>query len=420
MTIPARFSQKILLAGKILFLLGVAFLIIRKNTYPWPLKRASDVFFLLSALSALSYAALRREWNLFVRAAERVRVGLALIFSGLFLASLAGYFIQDVSLGTEGWLSLGRFTEVAVILLLVGFFQSQDANFFKKIAIAQLSTLAYLGALLIPNDLDIHLYRFELFENWPSNVAYYLLVSLSLFIVFALQRLKPLQWKFLLFYVPAAGLFAIFLWAQSRASWIGFVIATLLILGIWSIKAGGGMLPRFLFGGLLSVSLVITGFLILPSLPRGEVIIRFSPSPQMPVQTDGLPLVQKSPSPSPAFGFYEPSRPYLWNAYTEKIADQPLGFGLNYAPIWYEGSARGPHNTILELIVLGGYVTLAGFLYLLYRGFGNVAAKLKESRDTAWPLYVFASLTALVVVSLFDNMSTFRLLWIVLGMAIYL
>ena len=117
--------------------------------------------------------------------------------------------------------------------------------------------------------------------------------------------------------------------------------------------------------------------------------------------------------------FREASRPRLWTEYSKRIIRQPFGLGVNYALVTYGDDERGPHNTILEILTLGGVLSLAGFIYLFYLGFKNIIMRLREVSADTWTLYLITALTGLVIASFFDNMSTFRIMWVLLGLALF-
>ena len=409
--------------GSIFFLLGIVLLIIRKNTYPWPIRRASDILFLLAAIMGSSAISIAQEWRIFSRYSKKVLRGLALIFSGILLASTLHFFLGGVAIDSESILSLGRFVEVGIIFLLIGFFQYHDKSFYKKVALAQLSTLIYLGVIFLPNNLHIPMYRFELFENWPSNVSYYLIVSISLIVVWILHMLKPFKKTFFIYYVAGIGLFATLLWTQVRASWLAMTIILILILTLWSLKEYQKKFESFLLGGLIIAALVPLSFFVLPRNIKNNVLMRSFPQ-LIDQQTTSHPsapteliadIIEKKQLPN----LYEASRPYLWREYGEKILRQPLGFGLKYPGVTYEGTPRGPHNTPLEILMTGGIITLTGFLYLWYLSFQNLISMIRTAEDRRWSLYLLTALTGLAIAALFDNMSTFRLMWVVLALAVY-
>src|SRR3989344_1350520 len=191
-------KNTILNFGKWTFLLGVALLIVRNNSYPWVIKRSSDILFLVAAILAVFFISRNKGWREYWQRTSKIVTALALVIAGVFLATAINYGFWGGKIDNEVILSFGRFLEVGVLIGLVGFFQSKDGNFYKKVAVAQLSTLVYLVSLVITKNgfiynqfhflenFPTYVYRFRLFDNFPSSVSYYLIVSLSLLLVLAL------------------------------------------------------------------------------------------------------------------------------------------------------------------------------------------------------------------------------------------
>lgn len=431
--------------GNGLFLLGLAILIFRNNVYPYPIKRASDFLFLFSFICIIFLLFLTKGWRNFFLLTKKTFLPFVLILAGLLSASIIGYFFHSVPIDWEGFLMLGRFLEVMLVIWAIIFFSHDDGHFLKKIAVIQLSTVIYLLILLFRYfDLPLQMARFQLFENWPSNVSYYLLVSSALTSALFLYGRFNYQIKVLL-YLVTAGLVSLLWWTQSRGSWIGFSMA--LISGAifyvyyqwrqlksWRAKTILVIKNLLVTVGFL-VSILIFGLLILP-MPAKIYVLNRIVSPNTAFHdlfieqqksrftiTDFTGKLIYEASVKPYSGFQDPTRLQLWSLYSNEFLKKPYGSGLSYRLFEVAGSPKGPHNILLELLMLGGILTLAGFLSLLFIAFKNlflVVAQNHNQEMIVWPLYFFVALTALAIASLFDNMSVFRLLWIIMGASIAL
>ncbi|MDO8574418.1 MAG: O-antigen ligase family protein [bacterium] len=435
-------KNSILEFGKWSFIAGIALLIVRNNNYPWVIKRSSDILFLLAAILTVFFISRNRKWREYWQRTNKVVTALALVIAGVFLATAINYGFWGGKIDSEVILSFGRFLEVGVLMGSVGFFQSKDSNFYKKVAVAQLSTLVYLVSLAITKNsfvLDYqfqlldkfptYVYRFRLLDNFPSSVSYYLIVSLSLLLILALVSFYPLKKKFFVYFLLGSGLFGILLWTQTRAGWLGFLAVVLIILPYWVIKSRQRAIERlklFLSGGLIVGLFAILGFLVMPYYAKNEVINRIFPV-RTQIEAGGLNfeevetglvvrgVIQGGITPN----LSERSRVYLWRAYLEKLTQSPLGLGLNHSPPIFEGAPRGPHNTFLEVTAFGGVLALGGYMYLLYLAISNLLVKLKQNQNFKWPLYLLAALVGLIVASQFDNMSTFRIMWVIMALGIF-
>ena len=427
--------------GKWTFLLGVALLIVRNNSYPWIIKRSSDILFLIAAILAVFLISRNREWREYWHKTNKVLTALALVMAGVFLATAIGYGIFGESINRETFLSFGRFLEVGVLLGLIGFFQSRDSGFYKKVAPFQLSTLIYFVVFLLPSREYFYLpifkcwfgldceYRFMLFDNFPTSVSYYLIVSLALTLVWLLTNFRPFNKKFFIFYLIGMGFSGLILWTQTRASWLSVAIVSFLVVVGWALKTAISNREKIgvlLLGSVVVSSLFLFGFMILPDYAKNGIINRVFPIGYQP-EIAGINLdeaktklvIEKISAEKIGFVFYEPSRPYLWKTYAERLIERPLGLGLNHEPPIFLGAARGPHNTPLEVAAFGGILALGGYIYLLYLAISNLLVKLKQNQNFKWPLYLLAALVGLIVASQFDNMSTFRLMWLVMALGIY-
>lgn len=409
--------------GKVFFILAVALLLIRKSSYPWIIKRSSDVLFLLSFLSCFWCLVTSSDYVRKLKELRNVVKGFVLLIGGLIFASVFAYFADGVLLRADGLLFLGRFLEIGMILFLIWFLQGEDSNFYKKVAIAQLSTVLYIPVIFFNrSDPSVIMSRFQLFENWPSNVSYYLIVSLSLVIVFLLFSPKK---SFLVYFILGVGLFGIMLWTQSRAGLLGFLSGMLVIVLIFSLRARDKKLRRFVMSGFLILVLIVGGFFVLPSKIQNLVVIRFFPQMKSDqnIYSDSHEFTQRmlqdvsQKKLSPRLN--DPSRLYLWKTYGSRVLSRPMGLGLNYQPEYYSGSFRGPHNTFLEALTMGGILTLIGFVYLIFLAFKNLKVFFRSSLDFTWPTYVLASLVGLLVASFFDNMVVFRLMWVMIGLGMF-
>lgn len=412
-------KNKILAAAKLLFLTAVFLLIVRNNSYPWFIKRSSDILFLVSTIFAAIYLAGDSQkffWE--NRNFKKYLFGLSLIFSGLAVSSFSVFLAEGQKINSGGILEIGRFIEVATIVFLLGIFQSQDKNFYEKASWAQLSTLIYLTAFLLPNFANA-MYRFQLFENWPSNVSYYLIVSLSFIVVQFMEALKNKPRNFFIWYPLAAGLTGILLWTQTRAGWLGAAASIVLIILFIS-----GREPKKIFAGLaLAAFLVIFGFSILPLKIKNNVVARIFPQLYSSVNLENNAfndtiknVVKNRLQPQ----IEDQRRIFLWEKYSKKLLQEPLGLGVNPNLEKVVGAVQGPHNTILEILTLAGPLGLGGTIYFFYIGFKNILEKIREGvEDRKLAVYICGALAGLIVASMFDNMSTFRLMWLVLGMAIF-
>lgn len=406
------------------FLAGIALLIVRNNGYPWPIKRASDILFFVSLLLTCIFIIKEQEWRVAWQTLKKILLPFSLIFAGLLVASLNGYFKHQIVVDQEGYLGLLRLAEAAALVFAVCFFQKYNSNFYKQAAVAQLSTIVYFTGFYF--NWDTYPDRFFLLENFPSNVGYYLTVSLSLLYILLLNTLR--SWRiFILYFALAMGLTSIMIWTMARGSWLGLCASLFVIIYYFWTHKKDHRLKNFALSSLIIIFCFIGAFAILPVKIKNLTVLRFFGG--LPVgwmvgknldfhEYTPSQLISELKAEDKQIQFYEPTRPYIWRAFSKQLIKEPLGLGLSFPPLEYQNTKKGPHNTLLEFWALGGLLAVAGFLIAYYRGLKNIILKIKNSPDWQWQLYLVTSLSALFVASLFDNMNSFRLMWIIIGLAI--
>ncbi len=392
-----------------LYVVGVVGLIIRNNSYPWPIKRASDILFFISAVFAIPFIVKERHQ---LKKLKIVFWPILLLTGGVALATILRIITGHPS-SSEGILEAFRIFEVIMLFLLAGTFTLLEPKFLPRVLFAQLSTLAYSIIFLLPYSISLSMDRFQLFENWPSNVSYYLIVSLLFITTLIFTAWKEKKAMLVPSFGAATLLLCFLLWTQTRASWIGFFLATLILLGFW--------IRNNWRAALLTVcSLVVAGIigsLLLPSLTKGDVIHRLLPGIELsPEKTR---TVVPSTFPTPLFRLEDPTRLTLWHIYSQRLMRQPWGQGVEYDPVNIGNGPQGPHNTLLEIMVLGGFFGLAGFIAIFYLAFKNLSSKLTDNPNQLYRFALLGSLVALFVASLFDNLGTFRLLWVFLALGVF-
>ncbi len=415
-----------LTSAQTLFLAGVVLLIVRNNSYPWPVRRASDILFALAAGIVLGAALLGRQAGAWPKIFYRVRWGLGLIAAGLIIATVWSYFRHGLVLESGGWFTILRFAEDFAIFGLAGFFQMNSSGFIKKVALAQLSTLVYVYGLLGGNAWAIsnQMARFSFLENWPSTVSYHLLVSLALLMTWLMLKTKT-SWSFWLVYITGSALAGIMLWTQSRAAWLGIVL--MISLGLFLCRKFLSVPLTRLFGyGVLIAGLFVLGFMFLPRVAQNLVVLRVFPELQSYINIHtGNPgwLLETAAREKVSPMLSESSRPYLWREYLQKAGVEPLGLGVSYFPTLaasYGGVPREPHNTPLETWALGGILAVIGWFLILAKAIQNVWKLLPETAGRFWAFYLLLSLVGLGIAFFFDNMVNFRLFWVIAGIATYL
>ncbi|MCR4328856.1 MAG: O-antigen ligase family protein [Patescibacteria group bacterium] len=422
-------KQRIFAMAEWCFLAAIAFLIVRNNEYPWVLKRASDIFIFISILATLVAYRIPPRAPL-PKFSKTIVWGILLLCGGGALAEIITLASHSASLSGENILEIFRFGEVISILFLSGVLLSRNSLFAKKAAVVQLSTLTYAIVFFSPDYFATEMYRFQLFENWPSNIGYYLIASITMLFIWWLIAFEEKKRKTaILTYLGTVVLVAIMLWTQSRASWVGITLVLILIMGTWAFRHRANIMSRASITiAILFIIIPILSFAILPCYSRNLVIGRISPDfrayfldnetnicqPDQSAITEITALQQKNFS----VQLSDNHRTKLWTIYWNMLLDRPWGLGISYTPIDIGAGPQGPHNTPLELLALTGPLGLAGWLMLLGAGIKNIAGRAMRFEHI--PLYLFASLIGLFIASFFDNMSTFRLMWILLSLALFL
>lgn len=413
MAFDNRIIPWLIFFGQWTFILAVASLLVRRNDLAWPLKRLFELNLLVSLGAAGFWLIWTGQWQTVRKILEKIWQPLALILAGLLLATTISYLLYGTVPDRQGILNLGRIIMVMTAVILIRFYHQQSPQFLSYLSAAFLVNLLFIFAFITPSSLrdswQITAGRFQGFENYPSNASYLFLIVLVFCFSSLLYRL---EWRpdrqALLSYLGSISSMVFIWWSQSRATWLAAIAALAATIFVYHRQ----QLTRLPVSLLLAVSIVISSHGLLTIFDTGlNAARRFwqtaqyhqNINPHLPTirLTDNLFIVND-----------QQPRLYAWRHYFETTLKNPWGLGVAYfyqgLAGEYEGKPIGPHNTILEILVMGGVVALVGFIWLW-------RLALRQVRDNPFLLGV---LIGFLVAVQFDNMIAFKALWIILGIAL--
>lgn len=403
MTTQEKISEKIIWLGKWMLFLAVASLFLRRNDLYWPFRRLFEIFICGSLSLTILWLLITGKWEIVTSFIQKIKWPFGLIIAGLLIASLSSYVLFNVSLDKEGVLNLGRIFLVMIMVFLVIFHARQDSNFAKKIPFAFFINLLFVPALWInPGLLDqlgIVAGRFQGFENFPSNASYLFLIVLTI----TFNYLLKIKNKFynILFFTLSVFSMSFIWWTHSRASWLGaIVIFTILIFKNFRYS-----LKKIFVGVCIAVIILFAGHLFLPSVSQITTSIKiWFPNTNAFDKTKYFQYQNINPIED------QLPRLFAWSYYFKALIKNPLGLGVSYfykdLAVNFNGKPIGPHNTILEILVMSGLIGFIGFVWLWY-------LVLKKAANKPFLLAAFCGLW---IASLFDNMIALKSWWVVIGL----
>lgn len=229
------------------------------------------------------------------------------------------------------------------------------------------------------------------------------------------------------YYAAATLSCSLIIWTGSRGAYLAgaFILGCLLV---YAIKVSKFRASTYLLlaGFLVTVSLVIS-VLLVPHEGKVAVQKRISPGPFIwetsvtsanpsPVQTPSLLL------PKNTLDLMIPaqSRGNLWKQGGILAATHPFGLGPEYALVSglireKDGRLAPAHNTILQVVLSGGFILLTGFGILLYRFLTYIRCHIKNPEMAA---YIFIIGGIVITMLLNDYLFTLPWAWIMIALFI--
>ncbi len=233
--------------------------------------------------------------------------------------------------------------------------------------------------------------------------------------------------------------FPLLLWSSSRASWLSFLVALVVLLIFFLRKKGWNKKNRLLIFAVIATILVSVnlGFIVLPENSRITVFARnFAPFLDDKVHQQIIQDLREKKDTTPAVFIADnlkslelntryfsngQDRFFLWQKGSQMMLENPLGLGPGYyniKPVAEIDGNQGPHSLWFEVGLTFGWLGL--FVWLLFLGF--VAKKVIDASRGAdfVPAVVLVSFTHLIITSFFLDTFTMRPLWLIIAIILAL
>lgn len=347
-----------------------------------------------------------------------MRRGIYLALQGLvfsvLIATATSLSRYNVSFTRSGIVMLIKLVLCLSLFILTYTYLKEDKLFCKRLSLAFYLPPLILIPFLFFSELtyewltDVFIAggegRFYGFSSNPVNLAQSIVIALSFVYILFLYNYSNKRWLLSLLYLSfTVGLLGLLFWTQSR----GFVITAIVIIIIENVLVAVylnrnifNIITMYIYNS-LTVLLIIGTFLILPSDIKSLSYSRLS-------------------------HLYAEDRVLLWSYYSELFMQNPLGLGLNYTEEFTIkrpelGDPLHPHNSVLDLGILGGVGLLFSIFYLLTKAFLNIKNKLRD-KDNFLVIYSLGTGTALFGIwfgGMFEGAPLFYYgFWVLLAMAL--
>jgi len=375
----------------------------------------SELFYIFALIFGIFYFIHPHNINKLISIKNWIYFALSVLLISIFLATGISLFIYNLMFIREGIIMFIKLFLCIILFILTYTYLKKEKLFYKRICIAFYAPpLIFIPFLIYPKLVKEFYTKFNFsliapgeeqrFSGLSSGSPIFsqsVIIALSFLYALFLYNYHKRNWIRSLFYLCLnIGLLGLLFWSQSK----GFLITAILIIILENILMSSYFkkdIVKSVLYNMLAILLIACIFLILPIQIKHAVYTRFS-------------------------HFYIKDRILLSKYYSELFFLNPLGLGINY----YEeyaikrpelGDPLPPHNSILDMAVLGGIGALFSIFLLLWKAFLNIKAKIKDKNN---PLAIYFLGTGVAIfgiwfAGMFEGAPFFYLgFWILLAMAL--
>ncbi|MHB8512038.1 MAG: O-antigen ligase family protein [Actinomycetota bacterium] len=344
---------------------------------------------------------------------ERIALPISTLSLCFFAATEFANIHYKLGFTRQGLTQLGSFLLGILMTIIVRRLVTRNNRFGSRLATAFfLPPLALLPVLVRPGlavsvasqvspDL-VGQSRFAGLTSNPSSFALLLTIGLSFtwpLCIYWFGR-EQRRWGFT-FLIFSLGLGGLLVTTQSR----GFAAASAMIVAVGSLvgirKFSGGGRRRSVSYLLLFGALVFGSVYIIPSRFRqGSHLANWDLSDRL----------------------------FLWKFYWRLIRNNPIGYGLNYIGNFTVARPNGlhdplpPHNSFLDMAMLGGWFAVIALLLILRRVFQSAKKSLELLDEQPHHVYTFCACLAIFAMwaaGLVEGAPFFYAgFWVLLGFAL--
>ena len=425
--------------NKNLLRLALVSLIYRKGAFFDSLipKPFEVILVILSVITTVYLIRENKIKDFFLSVPKKILIAFGcLLFSILFGWGVGAAF-NGIHSNFNTILEFGTFAIGVTTFFLIIFYAKNDQTYAKWYFYALLIPNVYMvcyflthgitGYFGMPND---HFLDSTLNQNVLSKI---LLIAALFFICKSLFELKTKKWFVLLGYVFASSIFvALIFWTVSRGSILSLFLGAALVWLVFSVKQF--TLKKSLLAGITVACILSLGFLMVPHSSKHAVStkisntnLKISGAANSPVVVDNKAVITSTSSIAKIDEKPQSDKPYeprlvVLPFFFKYMLSHPFGIGpnthvdFNIFDINGEPLDPGPNSTYLQILLWGGPLGLASFLYILYFAFNSLRLKLRNSFDSD-SLALLGILFALAVSLAFDASLSFFWFWIILALS---
>jgi O-antigen ligase len=418
----------------VLMAIALASLLYRKGNFynsfiPKPFE---TMFVLIAILALIDLLKNNRIKEFFISIPKRVLIAVGTLIGSVVIGWLAAFYLYGQSTSFNMVLEFGSFLIGVATFLLILFYtknREQNANiYFYTLLIPVVYSIFILFPGIMPHSLLAPDGNFLGLTTNVNIVAKTLLIPAIFFITLALFKQKNI-WVRLLFVLLSSAMVGLLFWISSRGALLSLAAG---LFFVWIVVSFRNIKTIFIHG-LIIFMIVVVGFTMTPYARKQIVINRIlnrdcNQSTLADLKGKSLTAIfhesfSSVPEYNPNCGEVRETRFKIWPYYLNYVLKHPLGIGPNthmsFELVNRNGEiiSSGPHNTYMQIWLWGGLLGVCSFLYLLYRAFRNLGARLKSNFNPV-TVALLGVLFTLAVSILFDDSLSLFIFWVVLALAI--
>jgi hypothetical protein len=359
-------------------------------------------------------------------------IALILIVFSTLLGSIISYSKFDLipidHIWTEWRILLGCLI-IFIEIIVLGY---KDFIFLKWVIYAFLTSFLVIITPYFPDQfINYILEGSNRFGGLIGSSNFYptLMILPTMIILYFIIETKFINYKYtkiiLLFLILSLSI-GLIIWSGSRSGWLGLGF-TIFIFSLISIKNSQQKIRKLCSIILITIFACLISFVILPTNAKTDITNRINyiitPENMPIINIDGT-VSQKIVTNITIIDSVSNNQDRLniWENAIPFIIYNPFGYGLSYSEIINIRSGSGEHSGVhsfpLEVILIGGLLSLASITYLIVtRLISFVKYQIKNS-TTDIEVILISSFLGLLICSLFLSLLLIRWFWIELAILI--
>ena len=390
------------------FLLGSLLTLSFKNPPLWGSFNVNDLLLIISFVCFL--IAVQKK-QIVVTIHKKIIYGFLIALASLILGTL----ISFIFFHAYAKVALNEYARIIADLIIcceVYCIGVHDTTFVKKAVIAIIAPSLVIGILIYspPSLLAFALNQSSRFSGFlvdPNYYASFQILSsiLLLWVMSQYQSGKNILIAFIAFILFTCSVASV-IWSGSRGGIFGLAVGILVLIAFMFWKQS--FKKAFVCAFIIIIGCTVSLFII-PNKGRHEIASRAKVIQTPTTETSRLSVI-------PFTGRQD--RVNIWQSSLRTIAKNPFGYGPGYYQVTDIGGNsndhhRLAHNTLLEIILMGGFellVVISIGLYVLGKRIVLSSLPIGELH------YLSAALIGILGSSLFLDSLPLRWIWVTIGL----